>query len=56
MRQNVPFQELEKRFQDTHALFFVQVEAIYHRLEKISKHNLEYFSYFENISKTQVRV
>ena len=47
-----PFQELEKRYQDTHALFFVQVEAIYHRLEKISKHNLEYFSYFENISKT----
>ena len=47
-----PFQELEKRYQDTHALFFVQAEAIYHRLEKISKHNLEYFSYFENISKT----
>ena len=47
-----PFQELEKRYQDTHALFFVQVEAIYHRLEKISKHNLEYFSYFDNITKT----
>jgi len=47
-----PFQELEKRYQDTHALFFVQAEAIYHRLGKISKHNLEYFSYFENISKT----
>jgi septation ring formation regulator EzrA len=47
-----PFQELEKRYQDTHALFFVQADAIYHRLEKISKHNLEYFSYFESISKT----
>ena len=47
-----PFQELEKRYQDTHALFFVQAEAIYQRLEKISKHNLEYFSYFENIRKT----
>jgi septation ring formation regulator EzrA len=47
-----PFQELEKRYQDTHALFFVQAEAIYHRLEKISAHNLEYLSYFQNISKT----
>ena len=46
-----PFQELEKRYQDTHALFFVQAEEVYHRLEKISKHNLEYFTYFENISK-----
>jgi septation ring formation regulator EzrA len=51
-----PFQELEKRYQDTHALFFVQVEAIYHRLEKISKHNLEYFSYFEGISKTHAMI
>ncbi len=47
-----PFQELEKRYQDTHALFFVQAAAIYQRLEKISKHNLEYFSYFDGISKT----
>lgn len=51
-----PFQELEKRYQDTHALFFVQAEAIYHRLEKISKHNLEYFSYFEGISKTHAMI
>jgi septation ring formation regulator len=51
-----PFQELEKRYQDTHALFFVQAEAIYHRLEKISKHNLEYFSYYENISKTHAMI
>jgi len=47
-----PCQELEKRYQDTHALFFVQAAAIYQRLEKISKHNLEYFSYFDGISKT----
>jgi len=26
-----PFQELEKRYQDTHALFFVQAAAIYQR-------------------------
>jgi septation ring formation regulator EzrA len=48
-----PFQELEKRYQDTHALFFVQCESIFSRLEKISKHNLEYFSYYENLSKTR---
>jgi septation ring formation regulator EzrA len=48
-----PFLELEKRYQDTHALFFVQCEAIFIRLEKISKHNLEYFSYFDNLSKTR---
>lgn len=47
-----PFQELEKRYQDTHGLFFVQIESIYKRLEKISKHNLEYYSYFESITKT----
>jgi septation ring formation regulator EzrA len=51
-----PFQELEKRYQDTHALFFVQCEAIFVRLEKISKHNLEYFSYYENLSKTYAMI
>lgn len=51
-----PFQELEKRYQDTHALFFVQCEAIFQRLEKISKHNLEYFSYYENLAKTHAMI
>jgi septation ring formation regulator EzrA len=48
-----PFQELEKRYQDMHGVFFVQCEAIFVRLEKIAKHNLEYLSYFNNLSKNR---
>ena len=48
-----PFQELEKRYQETHGIFFVQCEAIFVRLEKIAKHNLEYLSYFNNLTKNR---
>lgn len=44
-----PYQDLENKYKDIVALLTGEVQENFSRLEKISKQNLEYYNYFENL-------
>lgn len=44
-----PYLDLEKKYKDIITLFTGEVQESFQRLEKISKQNLEYYQYYENL-------
>ncbi len=44
-----PYYDLEKKYKDIVSLFSGEVKESFQRLDKISKQNLEYYQYYENL-------
>jgi septation ring formation regulator EzrA len=51
-----PYLELEKTYKESHQLFYIECDAIFSRLEKISQHNLEYYNFYLNLKETHALV
>jgi septation ring formation regulator EzrA len=47
-----PFHDLQRKYQETHGLFFTQSEQLFKRFEQIFKNKIEYFGDYENLKKT----
>jgi septation ring formation regulator EzrA len=51
-----PITELQKKYDHAHQLFFIQGQPLFERLERVSQHNLEMFTHFEPLKKTEVLI
>jgi septation ring formation regulator EzrA len=47
-----PFHDLQRKYQETHSLFFTQSEQLFKRFEQIFKNKIEYFGDYENLKKS----